>query len=255
MSLRVVRNLLLSDTYHLIDLALPQEVKLAGIVPGQFVQVAVPHERYLLRRPISICDIDHSERSLRLLVAPVGTGTKQICSVKEGDCLDVVFPLGHGFSLPDSSEARPLLIGGGVGIAPLLYQARKLYASGIKPTVLLGAREKRFLKLSDEFAPFCDLILCTDDGSLGCKGFVTQASLWSKFDFTHVYVCGPMPMMINLAKLLKDKKADVEFSLENMMACGVGACLCCVEKTVEGHKCVCTDGPVFKLDRLTWLDN
>lgn len=254
LSLRVLRNELLCGTYHLIDVVIPSGIDLNIIKPGQFVEVAAPNERYLLRRPISICDILREERLMRLLIAPVGRGTEQICKASEGENLDIVFPLGNGFSLPDK-HSKPLLIGGGVGIAPLLYQAKEIFRLGITPTVLLGAKEGRFLKLGEVFEPYCNLVICTDDGSLGHKGFVTEAPIWDEFDYTHTYVCGPMPMMKNLAKLLVEKKVVAEFSLENMMACGLGACLCCVEDTKDGHKCVCTEGPVFNLKDLKWLEN
>ncbi|GAD06177.1 dihydroorotate dehydrogenase electron transfer subunit [Porphyromonas crevioricanis] len=241
-------------TYHLIELACPAEIPLRDVEPGQFVEISVPGRKFMLRRPISICDIDEQKNHLLLLVDAVGEGTRLITQVKSGDSLDILFPLGKGFSLPSSSKASPLLVGGGVGIAPMLYLARSIYRhSGEKPKVLLGAKNAAYLKgIADRFSEFSQLYLCTDDGTLGKKGFVTDHEIWQQ-KHSHVYVCGPKPMMKSVAHKVAGGDACVEFSLENMMACGLGACLCCVEQTVTGNRCVCTEGPVFKLEELTWL--
>ena len=146
-----------------------------------------------------------------------------------------------------------LLVGGGVGVAPLLYQGAALKAAGVQPVFLLGGRSAQDLLLLDEFRRYGDVLVTTEDGSLGERGFVTAHSVMgSGRRFDMIQTCGPTPMMKAVARYAYQQGIDCEVSLENMMACGLGACLCCVEKTVEGNLCVCKDGPVFNIKRLLW---
>jgi dihydroorotate dehydrogenase electron transfer subunit len=140
-----------------------------------------------------------------------------------------------------------------VGVAPLLYLGKAWHQRGAEPTFLLGARSGKDLLMLDEFRKYGRVLLTTEDGSVGEQGFVTQHSILSQERFDSISVCGPKPMMVAVARYAKEHGIPCEVSLENLMACGLGACLCCVEKTVEGNLCVCKEGPVFNINRLLWL--
>ena len=233
-------------------LRLQAEQTLPEILPGQFVQVRVDGSpSTYLRRPISIHDVDFKQNEITLLVQQVGEGTRHLAAAKEGDTINIVLPLGNGFTLPEKGE-KVLLVGGGIGIAPLYYFAKVLNEKGIRPTLLLGGKSESDLLRLEDYKQLGETFLTTEDGSLGEKGFVTQHSVWQKQSFDKIYVCGPKPMMKAVAKLATEKGIWCEVSLENLMACGLGACLCCVEDTVDGHVCVCKEGPVFNTRRLKW---
>ena len=233
-------------------LRLHSERMLPDIAPGQFVQVRVDDSTSTyLRRPISIHDVDARQNEITLLVQQVGEGTRHLAAAEQGDTVNMVLPLGNGFSFPERGE-RCLLVGGGIGIAPLFYFAKVLVEKGIRPTLLLGGKSKSDLIRLEDYQQFGETFVTTEDGSLGEKGFVTQHSVWQKQSFDKIYVCGPKPMMKAVAKLADAKSIWCEVSLENLMACGLGACLCCVEDTVDGHVCVCKEGPVFNTRRLKW---
>ncbi|WP_373775974.1 dihydroorotate dehydrogenase electron transfer subunit [Porphyromonas loveana] len=256
--LQVVANKELNDSYFLLTLApFSQEAafSLPEILPGQFVQVLTEASGAFLRRPISVCDVDYARQQLLLLVQKVGKGTHALAHLTTSDTVDLLYPLGNGFTFPNqSSEAyRPLLVGGGVGTAPMLYLARCMCARGIEPNVLLGARTADLIVMRDHFEEFAHLHVTTEDGSMGVKGFVTDHPALREGAYTHIYVCGPKAMMVAVASLAHKRAISCEVSLENTMACGIGACLCCVENTKEGNLCVCTEGPVFNIDRLQWF--
>ena len=231
-------------------LRLTQENPLPEMQPGQFVEVRVDDSpNTFLRRPISINDVDRVNNELHLLVAVVGDGTRHLAQLTAGSKLNVMYPLGNGFNVT-SIQSR-LLVGGGVGVAPLLYLGRTISEMGGKPTFLLGARTKHDLLLLDKFKMYGEVYVTTEDGSEGERGFVTDHSIWQKQKFSLVSTCGPMPMMKAVARLSASLDTECELSLENKMACGLGACLCCVEKTNDkGNVCVCTEGPVFDAKRL-----
>lgn len=221
--------------------------------PGQFVQVQVPNSPHtFLRRPISVCNV--ADNQLWLLIRNAGEGTSHLLKMKTGEQLNIVAPLGNGFTVPEKSDDfRPLLAGGGVGVAPLLYYGIKLKELGIKPIFLLAAKTKSQLLLLDEFAKYGDLYVSTDDGTFGEKGLITENSILKSGPFNYIGCCGPMPMMKAVAKVAVSLGVDCEVSLENLMGCGIGACLCCVEDTKEyGNVCVCKEGPVFNIRRLKW---
>ncbi len=226
---------------------------LPEMLPGQFVEVRVDNAPdTFLRRPISINFVDRTANELWLLVAGVGDGTRRINALNEGDTLNCVFPLGNGFTMPATADERVLLVGGGVGVAPLLYMGAEMAARGCRPTFLLGARTKADLLEISLFEKYGRICITTEDASEGERGFVTNHSVLQTDKFDRVAVCGPKPMMVAVAKWAKTAGVSCEVSLENMMACGVGACLCCVEKTVKGNLCVCKEGPVFDVNLLTW---
>lgn len=228
----------------------PTDGQMPECKPGQFVQVQAPAAKdTLLRLPISINNVIDGQ--LWLMVQAIGEGTKAICGLSEGDSLNLVLPLGKGFSISEAT-GRVLLVGGGVGIAPLLYAGRALKEKGLTPTFLLGARTASGILERELFEQVGKVLITTEDGSLGERGFVTQHSALQSERFDKIMVCGPKPMMMAVARYARQTNTDCEVSLENMMACGLGACLCCVEKTVKGNICVCTEGPVFNINQLTW---
>lgn len=240
-----------NDKYFSLVLQHPD--RLPEIEAGQFVEVEVPgNKQVMLRRPISIHDVDPVANTMTLLIQVAGKGTLTLSRMNEGDILNIVYPLGHGFS---QEGKNVLLVGGGAGIAPLLHLSKCLKAKGVTTTILLGGRTAELIPVRDEFNPYGTVAYATEDGSLGEKGLVTQHSLFSA-DYDHIYTCGPTPMMKAVARYAMEKGIECEVSLENMMACGVGACLCCVVDSDQGHKCVCKEGPVFDARQLTnWIIN
>lgn len=236
---------------HYFSLVLQHPERLPQMEPGQFVEVEVPDEKgVFLRRPISIHDVDPERATLSLLVQTVGKGTRRLSRLEPGATLNLVYPLGHGFT---PVAGNVLLVGGGAGMAPLLFLARRLASQGAKPTVLLGGRIADRIPIRDRYEAWAHVGYATEDGSLGEKGLVTQHSLFA-LSYDHIYTCGPTPMMKAVARSARERGIDCELSLENLMACGLGACLCCVCDTDAGHRCVCKQGPVFRADELTrWL--
>lgn len=224
----------------------PVEGELPRLKPGQFVNILIDTVKdAFLRRPISVHDVDGD--TLVLMVKDAGPGTHQLCNCHEGDRFNLLLPLGRGFSVtPDT-----LLIGGGVGIAPLLYLGREMVRQGYTPVFLLGARTEADLINLDEYRKLGRVEVCTEDGSLGVKGFVTSHPVLDE-GWARCSVCGPMPMMKAVAAIAARNGIECEVSLENKMACGLGACLCCVEDTVRGNECTCTSGPVFNIKELKW---
>ncbi|WP_028898333.1 dihydroorotate dehydrogenase electron transfer subunit [Prevotella sp. HUN102] len=234
-------------------LKLTQDAPLPEMLPGQFVEVRVDGSpSTYLRRPISVNFVDRERNELWLLVATIGDGTRAIGSLKEGDMLNCVLPLGNSFTPPKKQTDKILLVGGGVGVAPLLYFGKQIKDFGAEVSFLLGARTEKDLLELDEFRKYGEVYVTTEDGSMGEKGFVTNHSVLNKCQFTQISTCGPKPMMMAVVKFARTAGVYCEASLENLMACGLGACLCCVEKTTEGNLCACTEGPVFDIDRLLW---
>lgn len=241
----------LSDKHVLIKLT--HSEPLPEMLPGQFVEVRVDDSpSTFLRRPISINNVDYERNELWLLVAAVGDGTRRLQQLRSGDTLNCVLPLGNSFTFPEKPGAKVLLVGGGVGVAPLLYLGRKIKAMGMQPTFLLGARTAKDVLEKPLFEEVGRVLITTEDGSEGEKGFVTNHSVLASENFDLIFTCGPKPMMMAVARYAYKNDIECEVSLENKMACGVGACLCCVEKTVEGNKCVCKDGPVMNIKKLSW---
>ncbi len=241
----------LSDKHVLIKLT--DDKPLPEMLPGQFVEVRVDNSpSTFLRRPISINNVDYDRNELWLLVAAVGDGTRQLQKLQKGDRLNCMLPLGNSFTMPTDSTQKVLLVGGGVGVAPLLYFGKRIKAMGGEPTFLLGARSAKDVLERELFEQEGRVLITTEDGSDGEKGFVTNHSVLAQEHFDRISTCGPKPMMMAVARYAFKNDIECEVSLENKMACGVGACLCCVEKTVEGNKCVCKEGPVMNIKKLTW---
>ena len=256
---RVLERRQLGSRYF--SLLLEHGGQMQPVAPGQFVEVLVEGSRdVMLRRPISVHDVDEERGTMTLLVQIVGNGTRKLAELQAGDKLNMVYPLGHGFSVdiplsqPQAAASSPnlgeqlkvLLVGGGAGIAPLLHLSKVLKAKGVDCTILLGGRTAELIPVRDEFEPYGRLCIATDDGSMGHKGLVVEHPAFSE-SYDIIYTCGPTPMMKAVARSAAQRGIRCEVSLENMMACGVGACLCCVTDTDEGHRCVCKDGPVFDI--------
>jgi dihydroorotate dehydrogenase electron transfer subunit len=251
-NLKVIENQRLNDDHHLLVLHAKELIEY--IIPGQFANIQVDHaQSVFLRRPFSIHAVDYQKNTISILIKEIGEGTRTLSDIPIDSLLSVVFPLGNGFTLPNSIE-KVLLVGGGCGIAPLLYLAQTLNKDLNEVDLLLGAKTKIDLVELDQYAAFGKVFTTTEDGSYGEKGFVTDHSIFSAKlnQYKRVYCCGPEPMMKSVAAKAKLKSIFCEVSLENTMACGFGVCLCCVTDTTMGHKCVCTDGPVFNINQLKW---
>ena len=251
LDLVVKSNEALNNQYFVIKLT--SEDELPQMLPGQFVEVLINDSPdTFLRRPISINFFSAELNELWLLIQIVGAGTRKLSTLKQGDSLNLILPLGNTFTIPEKLDSNLLLIGGGVGIAPLLFWGSYLFKLGYSCNFLLGGRSKENLLQLCEFEQFGNVYTTTEDGTYGEKGFVTQHSLLKSKKFDAIYTCGPTPMMKAVASYASNSDTFCEVSLENTMACGFGACLCCVTDSINGNVCVCTEGPVFNITNLKW---
>lgn len=221
---------------------------------GQFVHL-LP-KGFMLRRPISICGIDRKKGTLRVVFEVRGEGTKELAKINENENINMLAPLGHGFTInPDFKKV--VLIGGGIGTPPMLPLAE---AYGEKTTIITGFRNASAVILQEDFKKSgAETILCTDDGTAGRKCFVTEPlrKILSNGDIDAVYACGPMPMLKGIAGIVEENKVGFcEVSLEERMGCGIGACLVCACKTIKNEEeffaHVCKDGPVFNVKEVVW---
>lgn len=251
LDLKVAANERPHERYVLLKLT--DKNPLPEMRPGQFAELRVEGSpATFLRRPISIHFVDRDKNEVWFLIQTVGEGTRRLAGLRVGDTLNVVLPLGNGFTMPEKTDEKVLLVGGGVGTAPLLYMGKQMVDAGCRPTFLLGARSAADLMQLELFGLYGDVYVTTEDGTAGEKGYVTQHSLLEREVFDRIATCGPKPMMLSVARYAKSKGIACEVSLENTMACGIGACLCCVENTAAGHVCVCKEGPVFNINDLLW---
>ena len=219
--------------------------------PGQFVHILCG-DGVLLRRPISICDCGNGW--LRFIFAVRGEGTKLLSLKQEGDMLDIMGPLGMGFNVSKKGDGTAILIGGGIGIYPLINLAKAL---GNNVEAILGFRNKDLIVLEDEFNKICDKThIATDDGSYGFKGLVTDVlSRQIKLKkVTSIYACGPMPMMKAIKEIALENNITCQLSLEERMGCGIGACAVCVCKAKGEYTKVCQSGPVFDAKEVDFND-
>lgn len=212
--------------------------------PGQFVDLYSADGSKLLPRPISLCEIDREAGTLRLVYRIAGKGTAEFSKLTSEHTIDVLGPLGNGFNLEDG---KAILIGGGIGIPPMLQLAKELKC---EKSIVLGYRDEEFL--SEEFKPYGEVYKSSDNGAIGVKGTVMDAIKEYGIEGTHIYACGPTPMLRAIQKYALENGIRAQLSLEERMACGVGACLACVCKSKEvdhhsnvNNKRVCKDGPVF----------
>jgi dihydroorotate dehydrogenase electron transfer subunit len=248
----VVKYTTLNKRHFVIELQSPGPLPM--ILPGQFAQVLVENSpATFLRRPFSIHAVNYQSNTIRLLIQIKGEGTRHLGMIREGDHLNVMYPLGNSFPLPPS-PGQILLVGGGCGVAPLLFLAQFLNQNHIRPTILVGFRTKEEVSEIEEYAKFGNVLITTDDGTEGEKGLVIHHSILQKekLPFTKIYCCGPDAMMHSVSKIAAMHRIDCEVSLENTMACGFGVCLCCVTPTDKGNERVCVEGPVFNTKRLKW---
>lgn len=219
--------------------------------PGQFVHLkANTSMDPLLRRPISICNIDHDKSQFTMIYRAEGKGTTLLAECGEGDLIDVLGPLGNGFPTSEAAQGDvALLVGGGIGVPPLYELSKRLLAQGTKVIHILGFQTSDVAFYEEEFSKLGPTYLATVDGTQGTKGFVTDVIQNEGIDFDILYSCGPTPMLKALESSYTNKK--VFLSLEERMGCGIGACFACVCHTADdptgySYKKVCTDGPVFK---------
>lgn len=212
---------------------------------GQFVNIKL--DGLYLRRPISVCDCE--DGVLTLIYKVVGKGTEQMAKMTEGEELNVLTGLGNGYDISLSGD-KPLLLGGGVGIPPLYMLCKKLIAEGKKVSVVLGFNTKDEIFCEEDFKALgAEVFVTTVDGSYGIKGFVTDAM--KDIDYSYFYTCGPEPM---LKAIFKASSTSGQFSFEERMGCGFGACMGCSCKTVTGYKRICKDGPVLQKEEILWAD-
>ena len=210
---------------------------------GQFVNIKL--DGFYLRRPISVCDC--TDDTLTIIYKTVGKGTEYMAALECGQTLDILLPLGNGYSL-DNGDVRPLILGGGVGVPPMYNLAKRLISGGASVTAVLGFNTADEVFYADEFAALgVNVIVTTADGSVGEKGFVTD--VMDKIDYDYVYCCGPEPM---LKAVYNKSKTSGQFSFEERMGCGFGACMGCSCKTKYGNKRICKDGPVLTKEEIIW---
>jgi dihydroorotate dehydrogenase electron transfer subunit len=249
-SLKVIENKRLNNEFFVLELS--GNGKMPEMKPGQFVQVKVDGSpETFLRRPISIHDVNYSSNSLKLLIQIAGKGTQKLSELTKGESLNIIYPLGNFFNLPEKG-CRILLVGGGCGIAPLLYLGKYLKNNGFILDILLGFRNSGRIIEYYEYTETGKVFLTTEDGSEGVRGFVTDHPVLATSKYDMIFCCGPEPMMKAIAKHCNEKNIRCEVSLEKLMGCGIGACLCCVVETVKGNLCTCIDGPVFNINDLKW---
>jgi dihydroorotate dehydrogenase electron transfer subunit len=248
----VEANIPLNAANFLIRLGAPEPIP--KIYPGQFVNIDIKSSQEIfLRRPFSVFEVDYTKNTLSVIVKILGRGSKKLTEIAVGEKLNLIFPLGKSFTLP-AKDDKILVIGGGSGVAPMLFFARESGLSSDNVDIILGARTNEDHIMIEEYKKFGRFHFTTEDGSRGTKGFVTHHPILQKHirHYDKIYACGPDGMMKAIAKQAKKAGVFCEVSLENLMACGFGACLCCIEPTVRGNVCVCTEGPVFNINELKW---
>lgn len=240
----------LNSNSYLLKLSTEDEIE--SIEPGNFAELQVPNiSDVFLRRPISVYDVDYKNKTITYYIKAIGKGTRKLGELLSNDIVSTIYPLGNSFTLLESKTV--LIIGGGSGIAPFKMLAEKLNERGSNVTFLFGARSSEDIVLEETFTSLGNFKCTTEDGAKGEKGLVTQHSVFKDIqNYDMIYTCGPDPMMKAVAQIAKNNNIQCEASLENMMACGIGACLCCITPTVRGNECVCTEGPVFNSNDLKW---
>lgn len=239
----IIRHTSLSD--GIFDMTLKAEEIAKEAKAGQFISVYLNNKSKILPRPISICGIDQEAGTLRIVYRTVGDGTKELSDYKEGETVKILGPLGNGFTQKDK---KAILIGGGIGIPPMLELMKQL---DCEKTAVLGYRDSDMF-LKDEFEAVGDVVVSTEDGSFGTKGNVIDAIKEQGVEGSIIYACGPTPMLRGIKAYAEEMGIEAQISMEERMACGIGACLACVckSKDVDAHshvhnKRVCKDGPVF----------
>lgn len=238
--MKIIGNKKIADRTYLMEL----EGDTSAITkPGQFVNIKL--DGFFLRRPISVCDCEDGK--LSIIYKVVGSGTKDMSKLPVGTQLDILSGLGNGYDT-SKSGGSPVLIGGGVGVPPMYMLCKRLIAEGKKVTVILGFNcEKEVFGVEEFKAAGADVCVATADGSVGTKGFVTD--VLKNLDYTYFYTCGPMPMFKAIESIAK---TSGQYSFEERMGCGFGACMGCTCKTKYGNKRICKDGPVLESEEIIW---
>lgn len=251
-NLKVISNLQLNDDHHILQLEAPEQLE--TINPGQFANLLVSNSSSVfLRRPFSIYAVDYHQNTISVLIKVIGEGTRILSQSAVGTLINSMYPLGNCFTIPTETE-KVLLVGGGSGVASLMSLAQLLSQNQNDVSILMGARSAADLVELDHYSRYGSVFTTTEDGTHGVKGYVTNHPILGEqsAQFTRIYSCGPEPMMKAVAARARLNSVNCEVSLENTMACGFGVCLCCITETIQGHKCVCTDGPVFNINQLRW---
>jgi dihydroorotate dehydrogenase electron transfer subunit len=222
------------------------------IRPGNFAEIRVDgHPDVFLRRPFSYLDYNIQSGTVSFFIKVLGKGSKKLGELEKGASVNVIHPLGNSFSIPENKKV--LISGGGSGIAPFLMLGRELKAKGNDVLIITGGRSAEDILFTEAFSEYGKVLYTTEDGTLGEKGLITDHSLFrEKLDFDIIYTCGPEGMMKGISSIAAAHGIDCEASLENLMACGFGVCLCCIQETDQGNLCVCTEGPVFNTKNLKW---
>ena len=250
--LKIIENNRLNEEFFVLKLQ--SFNKIPGIKPGQFAQVRVDDSpTTFLRRPISIYNADYKNNIIELLIKIVGDGTRRLYELAVGENLNIIYPLGNSFSKPEGPNV--LLVGGGTGVAPMLILGKYLKDEWkINPKFLLGYRSDKLIIENHRFEELGTVYITTEDGTVGHKGLVIQhPALKDRNGFDLIYTCGPEIMMRAVAKIAHESDSPCEVSLENLMGCGIGACLCCIVDTKDkGNVNTCTEGPIFNSERLKW---
>ncbi len=246
-SVRIIQNIEIEQ--NIFDLWLEDREMVNAARPGQFISLYCKDGSRLLPRPISICELDQKQGRLRLVYRASGKGTMEFASLKAGDMVDIMGPLGNGFT-PEGTKA--ILIGGGIGIPPMLELAKQL---SCQKEIVLGFKDSIFL--DKEFEEYGKVYLATEDGSAGTKGNVIDAIRENNLQADIIYACGPTPMLRGIKAYADEVGVKAQLSLEERMACGIGACLACICKTKEvdhhsnvNNKRICKEGPVFYADEV-----
>ncbi len=251
---KVLSNTHLGRNLYLMEVESP-EIS-AALQPGQFVHMHLPNmEGHILRRPFSVYDVHPEKGTMEIMYQTVGFGSTHMVNIQPGETVSNIGPVGKGWHAPENCK-RALLVGGGVGAAPLFMYAKQLVADGVEVDVVLGAQTAEAMVASGRYeealgkAP----VIATDDGSLGYSGFCTYPTqdLLNQNTYDHVACCGPEPLMRIVAGMAAQAGVECQVSMERRMACGVGACLSCVVDTNDGKKRCCVDGPVFEADEVVW---
>ena len=250
---RIIENSAVGQNLYVMRIESPRIAQ--TVQPGQFIHLRVPGmEDHILRRPFSIYDVVVSSGYLDVLYQERGFGSRHMTHLVANQLVDNIGPVGRGWSLPQDIT-RVLIVGGGVGAAPLLMQTRALVSAGVVVDVVLGAQTKNTLVTLERFeATGAHIHVATDDGSSGVAGFCTipAAELLAAHHYDLVACCGPEPLMRRIADAAHQAGVSCEVSLERRMACGVGACLSCVVETSKGRQRACVDGPIFNAREVVW---
>ena len=241
----------LNEDNYLMEVQSPEPMP--HILPGNFAEIRVDNSaRVFLRRPFSIFNADYENNILTFYIKVFGESTRMLGKLRSGDNVNVIYPLGNSFSPAEGKKV--LVIGGGSGVAPFLLLGKELKERRTELTYLIGGKTSNDIVLTEQLSVYGEIQITTEDGSLGEKGMVTDHTIIRQKLGTYdkIYTCGPDPMMKAIAYLAGDHNIECEASLENMMACGFGACLCCIVETTRGNLCTCTEGPVFNTSELKW---